>query len=118
VGNRGYFILPGPLQQKPRLVPVEDLAPLLANSRFVYLSSCDSASAKFVFRLANHGIPSLLGFRVKIRDSLAEEHATEFYGHLFRTRSLEDAFPATRRHFFQTKPESRVWAQVLLIQQN
>jgi hypothetical protein len=111
-----YFVLPRSASGvAAEAVPAKELTPLLSNSRLLYLSSCDSASAALVFRLAERGISSLLGFCMPIADSLAVEHATEFYGHLFRTRSTEEAFLATRKHFYREHPESRVWARAMLI---
>jgi hypothetical protein len=118
INDVGYFVMPrSGSGVAAEAVPAKELTPLLSNSRLLYLSSCDSASAAFVFRLAERGISSLLGFCMPIADSLAVEHATEFYGHLFRTRSTEEAFLATRRHFYQMHPESRVWARAMLILQ-
>jgi hypothetical protein len=117
IDDQAYFILPGKAAGQVQSVPVKDLVPLFGNARFVYLSSCTSASAAFVLRLAQHGTRGILGFRTKIADSLAVAHATQFYTQLFKTRCIEEAFLNTRRHFYKKEPGSRVWASALVVLQ-
>ena len=117
IDDQAYFILPGKAAGQVQPVPVKDLVPLFGNARFVYLSSCASASAAFVLRLAQHGAGGILGFRTKIADSLAVAHAAQFYAQLFKTRCIEEAFLNTRRHFYKKEPGSRVWASALVVLQ-
>lgn len=88
-----------------------------ARPQFVYLSSCYSSGADFVFQLANHGIPAILGFRWGIDDDKAGECAKIFYQYLFETRSLEEAFWKTRRDVHEKYQENKIWAAPLLIYQ-
>jgi hypothetical protein len=118
IEDRAYVILPGEASGTAEAAELKHLAPLLGNSRFVYLSSCYSASADFVFRLAGHGVPGILGFRTRIEDALAIQHATRFYSEFFETQSFENAFLRTRRHFYAKELQSRVWARASLILQN
>ncbi len=118
IESRAYLILAGETLGTIEAVELKDLAPLLSSSRFVYLSSCHSASANFVFRLARHGVPGILGFRTKIEDELAIAHAKHFYGEFLKTLSFENAFFKTRKHFYSQALESRVWAKASLILQS
>jgi hypothetical protein len=117
VGNQGYFILPGEVAGSCFPVGVEELAPFLANSRFLYLSSCQSSSSGFIVRLAEHGVTCVLGFRVQVPDATATDYAERFYTEFFRTQSVEEAFTETRRHFHKEIPKSRIWACALLVVQ-
>jgi CHAT domain len=114
---RGFLILPSANASDAEAVGVEEIAPHLLRTRFVYLSSCEGTKLAFVRRLAEHGVPSILGFRSKVRDDLALEHALYFYDRLFALRSIERAFLATRQEFHRTYPKERLWACSSLIMQ-
>lgn len=115
--DRALIILPGARPGEAQAIGLEEIAPLLARTRFVYLSSCKGTKLAFVRRLAEHGVPSVLGFRSTIRDDLALEHAQYFYERLFSVNSLERAFLSTRKHFHEQHPKERLWACSSLVMQ-
>jgi hypothetical protein len=114
---RGYLILPGARPSEPQAVGVEEIAPHLAHARFVYLSSCEGTKLAFVRRLAEHGVPNILGFRSRVRDDLARQHALYFYEQLFALHSIERAFLAARQEFHRNWPKERLWACSSLVMQ-
>jgi hypothetical protein len=115
--HEGYVFFPinGAIEPLKIEVFCKDLR--LAKPQFVYLSSCFSSEADFVFQLANHGIPAILGFRWGIEDQLAVECAKIFYQFLFNTRSLEEAFWKTRRDIHDKYLQNKIWAAPLLVYQ-
>jgi CheY-like chemotaxis protein len=115
--EKGYFVFP--TEQEPKWVSSEKMSAWLrpAKTGFIYLSSCHSSEADFLYELASYGIPSALGFRWAIRDDLAEEHAKIFYEHLLRCRSLEYAFFYTRRDMHDQHFNEIIWAAPVLIMQ-
>lgn len=88
-----------------------------AKIRLIYLSSCESSKVKFVHKLAESGVPSVLGFRWDIDDAKAAEHAEIFYEQLFAERSLENAFLKTRQKVHDKNPEHIIWASPVLVMQ-
>jgi hypothetical protein len=116
VADRGYFITVGP-EGEAEALGIEEIAPHLQDSRFVYFSSCQGTKLAFVRRLAQHGVPTVLGFRVKVQDQLALEHAACFYENLLNRNSIEQAFHRTRLHFHEKYPRERLWACSSLIMQ-
>ncbi len=90
-----------------------------SNTRFVYLSSCYSSGADFVFELARNLIPAVLGFRWEIDDNMAAEYAQVFYSRLFKhdNKSLEYAFLSARQHMNEKYATNRIWAAPMLILQ-
>ena len=115
--DRALVILPGDRPDEAQAVGLELIAPFLAQTSFVYLSSCQGTKLAFVRQLAEHGVPSVLGFRTRIRDDLAAEHAQYFYDRLFALSSLERAFFSTRKHFHERYPKERLWACASLVLQ-
>lgn len=117
-GDRGFLILPGSRPSEPQAVGLEEFAPHLTRTRLVYLSSCHGTKLAFVRRLAEHGVSSVLGYRTKVRDTLALEHTKYFYEKLFELKSIERAFFCARQHFHMHHPKDRLWACSSLIMQS
>lgn len=115
--GKGYFVFPG--ERKPKLISSEKFSAWLraAKTGFIYLSSCHSSEADFLYQLASYGIPSALGFRWDIRDDLAVEHAQIFYENLLNRHSLEYAFLHTRRDMHDLYYNEIIWAAPVLIMQ-
>jgi len=119
ISQSGYVFFPG---RKGRGAPMEigSFAKLLrdySHVRFIYLSSCESSEADFVFALADSQVPAIVGFRWDILDPKAAEHAGVFYRHLFEKRSLEYAFLETRKEMHSRGDKNRIWAAPMLIMQ-
>ncbi len=83
----------------------------------VYLSSCNSADSGFVFKMAEHKVPAIVGFRWNISDDLACAFTKIFYTHLFEKRSLEKAFLKTRLKMYYEEEKNKMWAAPILIMQ-
>lgn len=115
--GKGYFILPGKREPKP--ISSERFSAWLrgAKTRFIYLSSCHSSEADFLYELAGYGIPSALGFRWDIKDNLAAEHTEIFYENLLKCRSLEYAFLYTRQRMHDSHHNEIIWASPVLVMQ-
>jgi hypothetical protein len=115
VFDEGHFILPGNAAGEAVALGVSKVATKLRKTPFVYLSSCYGSRAPFVRRLAEQRVPCTLGFRNSVPDAFALEHATCFYGRLFKLASIEHAFLQTRQQF-KEMPE-RFWACSSLVVQ-
>lgn len=114
--DKGYIFVPG--RTKPVAVPAEEFARRLrqAGTRFLYLSSCESGGANFVYELAKKQVPSVLGFRWDIDDQDAAEHALLFYENLFDgEKSLEYAFLKTRQQMYTSHKDHRIWCAAVLV---
>lgn len=96
---------------------IKDFVKLLGSARFVFLSSCQSASEGFVFELAESGVPAIIGFRWPIEDESAVGFVQCFYEHLFESKSVEEAFFLARRHIHDEQKERKVWTSPVLIEQ-
>ena len=106
--------------QRVEAVTSTRLVNQLGSARLVFLSSCESASEGFVFKLAEAGVPAIVGFRWQIEDNLAAEFAESFYSHLFDRKSVEEAFFLARVQLHNHKgyAERKAWASPVLIEQN
>lgn len=91
-----------------------------AQTRFLYLSGCQSSESGFVFELARLQIPGVLGFRWPINDGPALEFARKFYAELFKNGvpCLEKAFVATRCAIREAFKHDKIWAAAMLILQD
>ena len=123
------IFLPGRSQPVP--VHILMFADWLRDTRFVYLSSCQSAEVGFIHALAEKGIPSIIGYRWKVADHGAKIFASHFYRHLFESnehRSVEAAFAYTQRvlktperhtsDFSAGETDKHIWAYPMLMMQN
>jgi len=91
-----------------------------AQTRFAYLSGCQSSETGFVFELARLQIPAVLGFRWPINDDAALRFASGFYEKLFGNAApcLEKAFLATRCAMRDKLKQDKIWASAMLILQD
>jgi CHAT domain len=115
-----YLILPGKNPGELRPLAVSDFAVWArqAQVELVLLSSCLSSTPDSVFRLAQVGIPAVVGFRWEVE----ENEAAYFTGHLHRelakkaplARAFHAAISAVRRDF----PGSPTFASPMLVVQN
>lgn len=110
----GYLIFPDPNGLIVKAIEFFCMH-LRHNIGFIYLSSCRSAGSEFVFEMANHKVPAIVGFRWDIEDSLAFQFTKTFYEYLFTKKSLETAFLESRRAMYEYDRESRIWAAPILI---
>jgi len=108
----GLVFLPGAATE---VVKVALFGLRLRRPRFVYLSSCQSSHASFVFKLAENNVGALVGFRWDIDDDRAFEFAKAFYDALFGMRSLEYAFLEARKEMRAMREKSPIWAAPILM---
>ena len=117
--EKGYIFFPGEFVEK---VDVEMFNSHLdrAQTRFAYLSGCQSSETGFVFELARLQIPAVLGFRWPINDDAALRFASGFYEKLFGNAApcLEKAFLATRCAMRDKLKQDKIWASAMLILQD
>jgi hypothetical protein len=114
---RGYLLLPGVQPSTVVSIGIESVAPRLEDTRLVYLSSCEGTKVAFVKRLTEQRVPTIFGFRSRVRDDLAREHAREFYDRLFQRSSIEQAYQETKTYFYENHRSERMWACSSLIMQ-
>jgi hypothetical protein len=117
--GKGYLFFPGEYLEP---VDIEVFNTYLdrAQTRFIYLSGCQSSEAGFVFELARLQIPAVLGFRWPIHDAPAFEFAHRFYEELFQggVPCLEKAFLATRCAIRDKFHQDKIWVAAMLILQD
>jgi hypothetical protein len=91
-----------------------------AKTRFVFLSSCHSSETGFVFDMANHRIPSIVGFRWAVEDKMAFEYTELFYKELFESEKpiLERAFLETRKKIHAKYENNPIWTSPVLVVQS
>lgn len=87
-----YLVLPGPDSGQLLPVPISEFARWARRGelRLVLLSSCQSSTPDAVFRLAQAGIPAVVGFRWEVKD----DEAAFFTQHLHQ--ALADNVPLAR----------------------
>lgn len=98
-------------------VTLTEFSNWLFKTSFVYLSSCESSNADFVFQMARNRIPAVVGFRWDIEDHLAAEHSRRFYEHLISNRCLAQAFLKARQDMHRDYESQRIWAAPMLVKQ-
>ncbi len=115
----GYVILPGTKGKPVDAVKIDVFAYWLARSRFIFLSSCESAEKDFLFHLANEYVPAILGYRWPVADDMALEFAETFYSRLFsgEERSLEYAFLEAIKEMHRSHEDEPIWAAPVLVMQ-
>jgi CHAT domain-containing protein len=92
------------------------IAPSLRETTsLLYLSGCKTASAGFAVAAAQYGVPAVLGFRWKVQDKPAEQHARLFYHQLFREKAIDKAFRNTRRGMRLLNRKDNAWASGMLV---
>jgi CheY-like chemotaxis protein len=117
-GDHGYLFFP-PLVEgdDPDKVKIGEFTAELPNTRFLYLSSCQSSHDNCVLALAKSSIPSAIGFRWRVDDSHAHSYAVSFYRHLFGDdeRCLQHAFLSARKDAYRDFRHERIWASPILL---
>jgi hypothetical protein len=100
----------------PEAVEMNTIAPSLRETTsLLYLSGCQTASAGFAVAAAQYGVPAVLGFRWKVQDKPAEQHARLFYHQLFREKAIDKAFRNTRRGMRLLNRRDNAWASGMLV---
>jgi CheY-like chemotaxis protein len=116
----GYLFFPdGDGGLKP--IRIDEFAWLLrkADTRFVFLSSCEGAQQDFVYHLAKERIPAIMGFLWNVGDARAGEYAKAFYQHLFgeKERALEYACLEAKKEMHHLHVDEPIWASPVLVMQ-
>jgi hypothetical protein len=90
-----------------------------ADTRFVFLSSCEGAQQDFIYHLAKERIPAIMGFLWNVGDAKAGEYAESFYRHLLggKERSLEYACLEAKKEMHAKYEENPIWASPVLVMQ-
>ena len=100
----------------PEAVEMNTIAPSLRETTsLLYLSGCKTANAGFAVAAAQYGVPAVLGFRWKVQDKPAEQHARLFYHQLFREKAIDTAFRNTRRGMRLLNRKDNAWASGMLV---
>ncbi len=100
----------------PEAVEMNTIAPSLRETTsLLYLSGCKTANAGFAVAAAQYGVPAVLGFRWKVQDKPAEQHARLFYHQLFREKAIDRAFRNTRRGMRLLNRKDNAWASGMLV---
>jgi hypothetical protein len=115
-----YLILPTSTVGKAAALAIGDFAKWArgAGVQLVLLSSCESSSPEAVFRLAQFGIPAVIGFRWEVNDKEAPCF-TEHLHHLLAAgkplaRAFHQAVSAVKSRF----PATPTFASPMLVMQN
>jgi len=102
--------------KRPQAVEMNTIVPSLRETTsLLYLSGCRTANAEFAIAAAQYGVPAVLGFRWKVQDKPAEQHARLFYHQLFRERAIDKAFRNTRRGMRLLARKDNAWASGMLV---
>lgn len=100
----------------PEAVAMSTVAPCLrGRTSLLYLSGCTTANAGFAVAAAQYGVPAVVGFRWKILDKPAAQHARLFYHQLFREKLIDTAFRNTRRGMRRLSRKNNAWASGMLV---
>lgn len=113
--GRGYVFFPG--DSLGEALELDIFSAWLSRTRFLYLSGCRSSAEAFVFELAYHNVPAVLGFRWDIEDGPAAKYTELFYEQLFKVHNLEYAYFQARLELRKTGETKRSWAAPMLIMQ-
>ena len=114
-GESRRVIFPGDGTAEP--VKIDVFASVLRNAdtRLVFLCSCDSAQQDFIFHLAKQRVPAIMGFLWKVKDDRAVAYVKSFYRHLFKERSLEYACLEAKKDMNNKYPDDPIWASSVLV---
>lgn len=122
--DAGYLILPAEAEGQMEKLEIGVFGHWLrtAESRLLYLSSCDSSSEELIFKLVKQRVPAILGFRWKLNDASAFYYAERFYRDLMTndSPSLEYSFLRARKRTYSKyhQQEDRIWAAPMLVMQS
>jgi hypothetical protein len=115
-----YLILPGrePGQLLP--LPISEFARWSSQAKpgLVLLSSCSSSTPDAVFRVAQAGIPAVIGFRWEVNDGEAGRFTQHLHGALAGNVPLARAFHGAVGAVRSAYPDSPTFASATLIVQN
>src|SRR5262249_49122655 len=113
----GYLFYPCDNGLEPERVDV--LAYWLgeADTRFVFLSSCEGGQQDFIHHLSKVGVPGIMGFRSNVNDPNATAYAGSFYKHLFSKKSLEYACFEAKKEMRAIHTHKPIWAIAVLVMQ-
>lgn len=114
INEKGYVFFQ---DHEPTAIGIDEFSEALRYARFVFLNSCQSAEADFVYELVRHRVPAVSGFRWVVNDKMAAEYAQVFYRSLFKVRSLERAFTEARVYASEQYPDDPLWASSMLVMQ-
>lgn len=116
----GYLFFPG-ANGKYEPVKIDLFAWWLksADTRFVFLSSCEGAQQDFIYHLAKERVPAIMGFLWNVSDPKAREFAESFYDKLLggKERSLEYACLAAKQEMHAKYENNPIWASPVLVMQ-
>ena len=116
--KESYLILPG---KSPEALKIGTFARWLEKSetKFVFLSSCESSATAAVFELAYRGVSAVVGFRWDLIDPHAADFVKTFYEKLFfgPSPTIDVAFLQTRVHMEDEYEKEQIWAAPILILQ-
>lgn len=111
--KRGVLLVGG--RDRAVELDIAKVAPFLARTGLLYLSSCESGNAPFAVAAAEAGVPAVVGYRWPVNDGLAAIQAQLFYRSLFKHRSVEVAFLRTRRAMHRRYQGKLIWASSMLL---
>jgi len=124
----GHSVLLGNRRDMPSLVlspepdqvcTLVELARVIADTRLLFLSSCQSANADCLSLALQEHVPAILGYRWPVHDGQAAEMAATFYGALFSgqetSRSMGRALLFARKSMFKAYPGAATWASPMLL---
>lgn len=104
------------------VLPFARLATALTDTRFLFLSACQTGSTDFITKAIEHSVPVVVGYQWKVDDVEASEFAKKFYECLFDPgqptfKSIYRSLVASRQAAFNRAPEGRTWASPVLLTQ-
>ncbi len=114
VSRRAYIFLKDH-EDYVEAVEISKFAEWLRKTRLLILSSCTSSHQSFVFELAKHQVPAVLGFRSRIKDDLASQFASSFYNSLFEIKSVDGAFYQARKSLYDKDKTDHAWTNPILV---
>ncbi|MEH6473056.1 MAG: CHAT domain-containing protein [Halopseudomonas sp.] len=114
VSDQGYVFFKND-DGRVEAVEISEFSQWLGEVRLLMLSSCSSSHKSFVFELAKHRVPAVIGFRTRINDELAALFASRFYLNLFETKSVEEAFFHARKYLYETDESEHAWTKPILV---
>jgi hypothetical protein len=119
LGGRVYLVF-GPGREG--VVEADMFARWVRKSRFLFLSTCQSAGAHFVLQMVKQTVPAIVGYRWTVDDLHARLFARQFYASLFSDRAtnryIEYAFLHAKRALHESRLPAPAWAAPMLVMQS
>ncbi|MGH7069548.1 MAG: CHAT domain-containing protein [Acetobacteraceae bacterium] len=114
-----YLVLPGSQDGALKLVDFKDFANLVKETelRLLILSSCESTSPQAVFRVAQCGVPAVIGFRWEVPDQEAAHFTACLHERLATGDPLACAFHSAVQQVRAKYPGSLAFASAMLVTQ-